>query len=58
VLVPPEDTVALAGAVEQWLGDPRLRRHLRHKAAERRPHLPSWSGTSTEVARVLAGVAA
>ncbi len=53
VLVPPEDAVALAGAVEQWLGDPRLRRQLRHAAAERRPLLPSWSDTSKEVAGVL-----
>lgn len=58
VLVPPEDPAALAGSIEQWLGDPRLRRQLRHKAAERRPLLPSWSTASTEVARVLAGVAA
>ena len=58
VLVPPDDAVALAGAVEQWLGDPRLRRQLRHAAAERRPLLPSWSDTSSGVAGVLARVAA
>ncbi len=58
VLVPPDDAVALAGAVEQWLGDPRLRRQLRHAAAERRSLLPSWSDTSSEVAGVLARVAA
>ncbi len=57
VLVPPEDPAALAGAVEQWLGDPRLRRHVRRAAAERRPLLPSWSDTSAEVARVLMQVA-
>ena len=58
ILAPPDDPAALAGAIQQWLGDPRLRRELRHAAAERRPLLPSWSATSTEVARVLAGVAA
>ncbi len=58
VLVPPDDPAALAGAIEQWLGDPRLRRHLRHKAAERRRLLPAWSATSAEVARVLTGLAA
>jgi glycosyltransferase involved in cell wall biosynthesis len=58
VLVPPGDPSALEGAIEQWLGDPRLRLHLRHSAAERRPLLPSWSDTSAEVAAVLARVAA
>ena len=58
VLVPPDDPAALAGALGQWLGDPRLRRHLRHKAAQRRPMLPTWSATSADVARVLVEVAA
>jgi len=58
LLVPPDDPAALAGSLEQWLGDPRLRLHLRHRAAERRPLLPSWSATSAEVAGVLARVAA
>ena len=58
MLVPPGDAVALAGAIQQWLGDPRLRRRLRHAAAERRPLLPSWSATSAAVAGVLAEVAA
>ena len=58
VLVPPGDPVALAGAIEQWLGDARLRQALRHAAAERRPLLPAWSATSTAVAGVLAEVAA
>ena len=49
LLVPPDDPVALAGAIEQWLGDPRLRRHLRDAAADRRPALPDWSTTSREV---------
>jgi glycosyltransferase involved in cell wall biosynthesis len=58
VLAPPDDPAAFAGAIQHWLGDARLRQELRHAAAERRPLLPSWSATSTEVARVLAGVAA
>ena len=59
VLVPPGDPAALAGAIEQWLGDARLRQQLRHAAGERRPLLPSWSAASTAVAgALLAGVAA
>ncbi len=58
VLVPPGDPAALAGAIEQWLGDARLRQQLRHAAGERRPLLPSWSAASTAVAGVLAEVAA
>ncbi|MFL6166701.1 MAG: glycosyltransferase family 4 protein [Ornithinibacter sp.] len=56
VLVPPGDPAALAGAIEQWLGDARLRQHLRRAAGERRPLLPPWSATSAAVAAVLAGV--
>ncbi len=58
MLVPADDAAALAGAVEQWLGDPRLRRRLRRAAADRRPLLPSWSATSAAVAGVLADVGA
>ncbi|HET7821059.1 MAG TPA: glycosyltransferase family 4 protein [Ornithinibacter sp.] len=58
ILVPPDDPGALAGAVEQWLGDPGLRAHLRAATRARRASLPTWSGTSAEVDRVLAAVAA
>ena len=58
VLVPPGDPAALAGAIEQWLGDAPLRRRLRHAAGQRRTLLPSWSAASTAVAGVLAEVAA
>jgi len=57
ILVPPEDPGALAGALEQWLGDPGLRAHLRAAAEGRRATLPTWSATSADVARVLTGVA-
>lgn len=57
VLVPPGDPVALAGAIERWLGDPGLRRRLRNAAADRRTVLPSWASTSTEVSQVLTAVA-
>lgn len=58
ILVLPDDPGALAGAVEQWLGDPALRAHLRAAAQGRRGALPTWSRTSIEVDRVLAAVAA
>jgi glycosyltransferase involved in cell wall biosynthesis len=58
ILVPPDDAVALASALECWLGDPGLRAQLRCAAGERRATLPSWSATSAEVARVLAALAA
>jgi glycosyltransferase involved in cell wall biosynthesis len=57
-LVPVDDASALAGALEQWLGDPRVREHLRAAARERRPTLPTWAATTAEVARVLVEVAA
>jgi glycosyltransferase involved in cell wall biosynthesis len=57
-LVPVDDASALAGALEQWLGDPRVREHLRAAARDRRPTLPTWAATTAEVARVLVEVAA
>ena len=57
ILVPPDDPGALAGALQQWLGDPGLRAHLRAAAEERRATLPTWSSTSEVVARVLTAVA-
>ena len=57
ILVPPDDPAALAGALQQWLGDPGLRGApaRRGRGAARRPaHLVA---TSEVVARVLAAVA-
>jgi glycosyltransferase involved in cell wall biosynthesis len=58
ILVPPDDPGALAGALEQWLGDPGLRAHLHAAADGRRAALPTWAQTSAEVDRVLAEVGA
>jgi len=58
LLVPVDDRAALAGSLEQWLGDPALREHLRAAARDRRPALPTWAATGAEVARVLLEVAA
>ena len=52
ILVPPDDPAALAGAVEQWLGDPAAARAPAPAAAERPPApLPTWAATSAEVVR-------
>jgi glycosyltransferase involved in cell wall biosynthesis len=56
LLVPPEDAPALAGALSAWLGDPDLRRQLRHVAEERRVTLSGWSATARQLARVIAEV--
>jgi glycosyltransferase involved in cell wall biosynthesis len=57
LLVPPEDPVALAAALEAWLGDAELRARLRQAARERRESLPGWSRTASALAQVLAGAA-
>lgn len=53
VLVPPDDPVALAGALRRWLGDPGLRRRLRRAARTRRGTLTGWADTSAIIATVL-----
>lgn len=53
LLVPPEDAVALADALRDWLGDAELRARLRRVARERRESLPRWSRTAAVVARAL-----
>ena len=58
ILVPVDDPSALVGALEQWLGDPGVRGHLRAAARDRRPTLPTWAATTAQVARVLVEVAA
>jgi glycosyltransferase involved in cell wall biosynthesis len=56
LLVPPDDAVALGGALRAWLDDAGLRRRLRAAARERRALLPGWSNTTSVVAGALAGV--
>jgi glycosyltransferase involved in cell wall biosynthesis len=56
MLIPPEDPVALAGALRAWLSDGELRARLRGAARERRESLSGWARTASVVADVLAGV--
>ena len=58
LLVPPGDEVALAAALDRWLGSADLRRRLRRAARQRRTTLTGWPVTTERVARVLTGVAA
>jgi glycosyltransferase involved in cell wall biosynthesis len=57
MLVPPEDTDALAGALRAWLDDPGLRERLGRAAAGRRPSLRRWSETDDDLGAVLERVA-
>ncbi|HET6626720.1 MAG TPA: glycosyltransferase family 4 protein [Nocardioidaceae bacterium] len=56
LLVPPDDSEALADAVACWLGDAELRRDLRIVAARRRGTLTGWSATVEKISRVLTEV--
>jgi glycosyltransferase involved in cell wall biosynthesis len=58
MLVPPDDAVALTGALRNWLTSPSLRRRLRRAALARRSTLPTWSSTTEHVARALSAAAA
>lgn len=53
MLVPPNDPVALAAALRDWLESAELRAQLRAAAADRRQALPSWSTTALHVARAV-----
>jgi glycosyltransferase involved in cell wall biosynthesis len=55
LLVRPDDPDALAGALRRWLEDPQERTQLRRAAGLRRLTLPTWSGTTAQVAHVLEG---
>ena len=55
LLFPPDDPVALAAHLEQWLSNDELRERLRRSAAGRRTTLTTWDGTARQVAAVLAG---
>ncbi|MBO4160953.1 glycosyltransferase family 4 protein [Micromonospora antibiotica] len=56
MLVPPDDPVALAGALRRWLHSADLRDRLRRAARDRRVDLPGWSATTTVISQVLDGV--
>jgi glycosyltransferase involved in cell wall biosynthesis len=56
LLVPAENSAALAGALTRWLTDAGLRCRLRQNALLRRAALPDWRATCDVVARVLGGV--
>ena len=43
LLVPPDDSAALAAALARWLTDAGLRRRLRGAALSRREGLPDWA---------------
>ncbi len=58
LLIPPNDSTALATAIRRWLEDGSLRAALRHDAALRRSTLPAWSATAHRLAGVIAEVAA
>jgi glycosyltransferase involved in cell wall biosynthesis len=57
LLVPSDDSEAIAAALRTWLGDPELRHTWRRAARERRASLPRWSSTTSVLARVLAEAA-
>jgi glycosyltransferase involved in cell wall biosynthesis len=57
MLVPPEDPLALAGALRAWLDDPVLRERLGHATARRRSALRRWSDTVDDLGVVLDRVA-
>ncbi len=54
LLLPAGDPAALAGALQSWLRDARLRDRLRLAARARRDRLTGWPVTAARVARVLA----
>jgi glycosyltransferase involved in cell wall biosynthesis len=57
MLVPPDDSQALAEALRRWLSDADLRTRLRQAAAERRASLTGWAATVAMVDATLSNVA-
>jgi glycosyltransferase involved in cell wall biosynthesis len=53
LLVPPDDSGALAAALRDWLADAGLRQRLRESARERRSTLSGWDGPTDRIAHVL-----
>jgi glycosyltransferase involved in cell wall biosynthesis len=57
LLVPPDDPIALAGALRAWLDDPGLRERLVQATDGRRPSLRRWAETVANLDVVLDRVA-
>jgi glycosyltransferase involved in cell wall biosynthesis len=58
LLVPPDDSSALAAALARWLTDAEIRRRLRRAALRRRTTLPDWRMTGHRIRTVLSAVRA
>ncbi|WP_233509758.1 glycosyltransferase family 4 protein [Actinomadura craniellae] len=56
LLAPPEDPVALAGALRRWFGEPALRRQARTAARARRATLRGWEPAARRLGDVLDGL--
>ena len=56
LLVTPDDPAALADGLSRWLDERHLRDRLRRAAALRRPTLPGWDLTASDLADVLSRV--
>jgi glycosyltransferase involved in cell wall biosynthesis len=52
-LIAPDDPLALAGALRNWLTDPALRDRWRTAARERRQTLPTWTETAHHLTEIL-----
>jgi glycosyltransferase involved in cell wall biosynthesis len=53
LLVPPDDTMALAAALRAWLTDTDLRNRWRAAARARRATLPAWTETASRLGDIL-----
>ncbi|MGK5172944.1 glycosyltransferase family 4 protein [Geodermatophilus sp. CPCC 205761] len=58
LLVPPDDSDALAAALARWLTDAEVRCRLRRAALRRRETLPDWRTTGRRIRTVLSAVGA
>ena len=54
LLVPPDDSRALADALDEWFADPTLRSRLREQAEQGSSTAPRWADTVDRVDQVLA----
>jgi glycosyltransferase involved in cell wall biosynthesis len=57
IVVPPGDTDALAGALQQVIADPACRARLAAGARQARERLQSWDEAAAKLSTALAGVA-